>query len=126
MPMHPAHEVPPVSAYIRSLQAEAERSNAASAAAVATGREAGSRGARARLSLLEDRLALLLRDIPAEVQREGLSLPTLTPRLQGRWRVEANPGQLGTAFRKLGWRRERRWRGGDVGFSALWFPPAAT
>ena len=31
--------------------------------------------------------------------------------LKGRWRGNCHPGELGTALRKLGFRRERRWRG---------------
>ena len=120
-------KVPTVSAYIRALQAAAKRSNAALAAAVAaamaTERSAGAQAARERLTPLADRLARLLATIPDDVKREGLSLPALVPMLRGRWRAEADAGQLGTAFRELGWRRERKWRGRDVGFKALWFPP---
>ncbi len=117
------------SAYIRSLQAEAERARiaeiAAGAAKVEADRQAEVRAARERLTPLEDRLAKVLATIPREVTRDGLSLPTLVPLLRGRRCATANPGQLGVALRQLGWRRERKWRGGDLGFSALWYPPAA-
>ena len=119
-----------MSAYLKQLQAEAERTRIAEAAAdaarVEADRQAEVRAARERLTPLEDRLAKVLATIPAEVKREGLSLPTLVPLLRGRRCATANPGQLGVALRKLGWRRERKWRGGDVGFRALWIgPPAA-
>ncbi len=118
-----------MSAYIQQLQTKAEHVRAARAVAlsptVETERQAKIKAARERLTPLEDRLANVLATIPAEVVREGLSLPTLVPLLRGRRCATANPGQLGVALRKLGWRRERKWRGGDVGFSALWFAPSA-
>ena len=79
---------------------------------------------RERLTPLEDRLARLLSAIPEEVQREGLSLGHLQVSLRGRWRGSCHPGELGTALRKLGFQRERRWHGSG-GFLALWFPPGA-
>jgi hypothetical protein len=45
--------------------------------------------------------------IPIEVQREGLSLASLQASLRGRWRGNCHPGELGTALRKLGFKRER-------------------
>lgn len=77
--------------------------------------------ARERLTPLEDRLARLLATIPPEIQREGLSLPTLQDSLRGRWRGNCHPGELGAALRKLGYQRARRWQGG-AGFRALWYP----
>ena len=112
-----------MSAYVQQLQQHADRDHAAQAAAAEASREIAARTARERLTPLEDRLAKLLATIPAEVQREGLSLPALIPALRGRWRAHADAGQLGTALRKLGWRRERKWRGQNLGFSALWRPP---
>ena len=112
-----------MSAYIQSLNAAVERSKAAQAAAMAAERSLRSRAARERLTPLEDRLAKLLATIPDDVKREGLSLSTIVPHLRGRYRAEADAGQLGTAFRKLGWRRERKWRGSEIGFRALWLPP---
>jgi hypothetical protein len=107
-----------VSAYIAQL-------NAAVAVEAQARREekerAEAQAARERLTPLEDRLARLLTTIPIEVQREGLSLASLQASLRGRWRGNVHPGELGTALRKLGFSRERRWRGG-AGFSALWFP----
>ncbi len=82
--------------------------------------------ARDRLVPLDVRLARLLATVPAEVQREGLSLPTLQTMLKGRRRGGCHPGELGTALRRLGWSRRRCWRGdGDGGFAARWHPPGS-
>jgi len=78
---------------------------------------------RERLTPLEQRVAKALADIPAPVKAEGLSLPALQVMLRGRWRGNAHPGELGTALRRLGWTRDRRWRGDGIGFRAVWLPP---
>lgn len=75
--------------------------------------------ARERLTRLEDRLARLLTTIQTEVQREGLSLAALQAGLRGRWKGACHPGELGSALRKLGFTRVRRWSGID-GFRAVW------
>jgi len=80
---------------------------------------ANLQAARERLTPLEDRLARLLATIPLQVQREGLSLPSLQALLRGRGRGHAHPGELGAALRKLGFERRRQW-GGAGGFPALW------
>jgi len=71
------------------------------------------------------RLEKLLATIPVEIQAEGLSLNSLQASLKGRWRGSCHPGELGKALRKLGFKRVRRWSGGD-GFKALWFPSLST
>jgi hypothetical protein len=113
-----------MSAYIKHL-------NATVAAAAQARREKQelvaahvAQGARERLTPLEDRLSRLLSTIPPEVQSEGVSLTILKTALRGRWRGNCHPGDLGTALRKLGFRRQRRWRDG-AGFQALWYPQAA-
>jgi hypothetical protein len=106
-----------VSAYINQL-------NAAVAIEQAKHEEkerAATQAARERLTPLEERLSRLLATIPIEIQREGLSLSSLQASLRGRWRGLCHPGELGTALRKLGFKRERRWDDG-AGFRALWFP----
>lgn len=113
-----------MSAYIAQLNriiAEAQAARLASEEAKHA-REVGS--AREFLSPLEDRLGRLLAAIPHEVQKEGLALSALQTALRGRRRGSCHPGELGTALRKLGWRRERRWRGSAASFSASWFPPS--
>jgi hypothetical protein len=82
---------------------------------------AATKAARERLTPLEERLSRLLATIPVEVRREGLSLASLQASLRGRWRGACHPGELGTALRKLGFKRERRWHDG-AGFYALWYP----
>lgn len=70
---------------------------------------------------IEERLSRLLATIPSEIQLEGLSLASLQASLRGRWRGNCHPGELGTALRKLGFKRERRWHDA-TGFCALWYP----
>jgi hypothetical protein len=82
---------------------------------------ANLQAARERLTPLEDRLARLLATIPIEIQREGLSLSSLQTSLRGRWRGNCHPGELGSALRRLGFKRERRWYD-EGGFRALWYP----
>jgi hypothetical protein len=106
-----------VSYYIQQLNAAVERNRAQRAEA----EHAAKRAARERLTPLEERVSRLLATIPIEVQREGLSLSTLQTSLRGRWRGNCHPGELGTALRKLGFKRERRWHDKD-GFCALWYP----
>ena len=72
-----------------------------------------------RLIPLEERLQRLLKTIPKELLSEGISLSSIQERLRGRRRGKAHPGELGEALRKLGFKRERRWRSG-AGFSAVW------
>jgi hypothetical protein len=77
--------------------------------------------ARERLTTpLDQRLERLLSSIPIEIQHEGLSLASLQTSLRGRSRGNCHPGELGAALRKLGFKRERRWRD-EVGFRALWY-----
>jgi hypothetical protein len=54
-------------------------------------------------------VARSLKTVPAEIQREGLSLASLQASLRGRWRGNCHPGELGSALRKLGFTRQRRW-----------------
>ncbi len=105
-----------MSAYIKSLNAAVEKENAR----VEEQKRGATKAARDRLTPLEDRLARLLETIPLELQREGLSLKSLQAGLRGRWRGSCHPGELGTALRKLGFQRRRKWRG-EVGFQALWY-----
>lgn len=74
-----------------------------------------------RLTPLEDRLAKLLTNIPAEIKSQGLSLPALRTMLAGKWRGKCHPGELGSALRRLGYERRRNWAAGSNSFSALWF-----
>jgi hypothetical protein len=76
---------------------------------------------RERLTPLEERLSRLLATIPCEIMREGLSMASLQASLRGRWRGNCHPGELGTALRKLGFTRQRRWHD-EGGFCALWYP----
>lgn len=105
-----------MSAYVarlRAAQANIEQQKAESVRAMAD-------AARERLRPLDERLARLLLSIPIEMQREGLSLPTLQASLRGRWRGNAHPGELGRALRKAGFVRKRDWSG-DNGSGARWF-----
>ena len=77
--------------------------------------------ARERLTPLEVRLARLLATIPTAVLHEGISLPALQSRLKGRQRGACHPGELGSALRKAGFARRRKWSNED-GFLTLWYP----
>ncbi len=104
-----------MSAYIKLLNAAMAIEQAQHAEKV----RADVQGTRERLTPLEERLSRLLATIPIEMQREGLSLSSLQASLRGRWRGNCHPGELGTALRKLGFKRERRWNDG-AGFQAVW------
>lgn len=115
-----------MSFYIRQLQAEAEAAQRRRADETISKVSAEAEAARERMTPLADRLRHLLATVPAEVQREGLSLPTLAAMLRGRRGRGCSAGELGTALRGMGWHRVRGWRGGeDSGFSALWYPPGS-
>jgi hypothetical protein len=105
-----------VSAYIAGLRAAVERDQAEREDQK---RIAAVQAARDRLTPLQDRLTRLLATIPPEVQREGLSLTSLQSMLRGRWHGNVHAGELGTALRRLGFERQRNWRGTD-GFRAVW------
>lgn len=102
-----------MTAYVSRIDAELRREQVQRT-------EAEEMEARERLTPLEARLARLLGTIPVELQREGLSLPTLQAALRGRWRGRCHPGELGAALRRLGFERRRSWKK-EAGFSALWF-----
>jgi hypothetical protein len=106
-----------MSAYIAALNAAVAREQAERQEK----KRAATQAARERLTPLEERLSRLLATIPSEIQREGLSLASLQASLRGRWRGNCHPGELGAALRKLGFKRERRWRDAS-GFQALWYP----
>lgn len=105
-----------MSAYVRSLQKAHE---AELEARRADKERVAAEAARERLAPLDERLARYLSTVPLDAQRDGLSLPVLQASLRGRHRGSCHPGELGRALRKLGFRRERRWRSG-AGFSAIW------
>lgn len=72
---------------------------------------------------LDQRLKSLLDDIPDQVKVDGLSLPVLQRMLKGRRRGSCHPGELGTALRKLGYKRQRKWKGVQEGFVSTWKRP---
>jgi hypothetical protein len=108
------------SAYIRSLEALAEKDRAEHAARRAEQDRAKLKEASARLTPLQDRVEKLLSTIPMELQRKGLALATLQKMLKGRWRGNCHPGELGAVLRKLGFVRKRRWDD-KHGFCARWY-----
>lgn len=105
-----------MSAYIAGLRAAVERDQEQREDQK---RIAAAQAAKDRLTPLADRLRRLLATIPAEVQREGLSLASLQTALRGRWRGNVHPGELGAALRRLGFERHRNW-GATDGFRAVW------
>ena len=108
-------------AYAAQLNARAEAKRAKQRAEREKRAYMEAKAARERLTPLEDRLRRVLATIPANVQREGLSLPSLQTALRGRWRGNAHPGHVGASLRKLGYTRRRQWRSAS-GFRALWYP----
>ena len=108
-----------MSAYVKELQAALEREHAEQQKIRDEEARANIQAARERLTPVEERLARVLATIPVELQREGLSLTSLQTSLRGRWRGNCHPGELGTALRKLGFTRQRRWHG-ENGFQAVW------
>jgi len=111
------------SAYIKGLRAEVAVVAAEAQAQRADHERAAAQAVRDRLVPLEQRLARLLKNIPDEIQQQGVSLSTLQRSLRGRWRGCAHSGEIGLALRRLGHRRERRWQGEASAFRALWYPP---
>jgi len=111
-------------AYIDQLNRAVDTENRRREVQRAAQAEAAANAAREMLSPLEVRVARLLAEMPPEVKGEGLSLLALQNRLRGRGRGHSrcHVGELGDAMRRLGFRRERRWRRGMDGFKALWFP----
>jgi hypothetical protein len=106
-----------VTAYIKLLNEQLNAAVAIEQAERAERERADTMAARERLT---ERLSRLLATIPSEIQLEGLSLASLQASLRGRW-GNCHPGELGTALRKLGFKRERRWHDA-TGFCALWYP----
>ena len=104
-----------MNAYVKQLNAAV----AVEQAQRAEKERAATQAARERLTPLEERLSRLLATIPSEIQREGLSLASLQASRRGRWRRLRHPGELGTALRKLNFKRERRWHN-EGGFRAVW------
>ena len=105
--------------WLSQVKAAAEANHAKHQAQREEKARAEAQAARACLTPLEDRLTRLLATIPAEVRRAGLPLATLQASLRGRRRGNCHPGELGAALRRLGFERQRDWRGAD-GFRAVW------
>lgn len=105
--------------YVKNLEAETAAKLAMDELARAEQSRAVTKAARERLTPLKSRVACLLQEIPAELQRDGLSLPALQAALRGRQGGKAHAGEVAAELRRLGFRRERRWRGND-GFRAVW------
>jgi len=114
------------SAYVKKLEAETAAYWAKDELARAEQSRAVTKAARERLTPLESRVARLLEDIPQELQCEGVSLPAIQAALRGRQGGKAHAGEIGEALRKLGFKRERRWRNGVEAFRSVWrrAPPA--
>ena len=106
--------------YAATLRKNAEENRAKQQAERDEKARAEAKGARERLTPLDERLTRLLATIPVELQREGLSLAALQASLRGRKRGNCHPGELGAALRRLGFERRRDWSGGEGGFRAVW------
>jgi hypothetical protein len=109
-----------VKSWFLQMAAEVEAQRAQEQARRDEKARTAAKAARERLTPLDERLTRLLATIPLDVQREGLSLPTLRASLRGRSRGNCHPGELGAAMRRLGFERRRNWCGGQGGFPAIW------
>jgi hypothetical protein len=106
--------------YVKQLLAAAAAEQAKDELARAERSRAVTKAGRERLTPLKTRVARLLEDLPEELLQEGLSLPALQAALRGRQGGKAHAGEVAAELRRLGLRRERRWRGGAEGFRAVW------
>jgi hypothetical protein len=110
-----------MSTYMDSVRAQSETQISNKLAT----REASNQKSEAewteRLTPLENRLAKLLANIPADIKSQGLSLPALRTMLAGKWRGKCHPGELGVALRLLGFKRRRNWSDVSQSFCTLWF-----
>jgi hypothetical protein len=109
------------SAYVQDLNRAVERDQALWEEKKRADVQAVRDRLKPSLISLQDRLRRHLATIPVDIQMEGLSLAALQMSLRGRSRGHCHPGELGTALRKLGFKRRRRWDD-DAGFRALWYP----
>ena len=106
-----------MNAYVKQLNAAVaiEQAQRAEKERVAT------RAARERLTPLEERLSRLLATTSlARYSAKGSHCPRCKPRCGAAGAATVTPGELGTALRKLDFKRERRWHDGS-GFCALWY-----
>jgi hypothetical protein len=73
---------------------------------------------------MDVRLAKKLAGIPADVQRNGLSMEYLCSLVKGQ-RGRGSYVHVAQALRRLGWYRLRNWSRSADGFRAYWYPPQA-
>ena len=73
---------------------------------------------------LTERVQTLIRTIPVESQKVGVSLEWFRIRLRGRYAKHALAGDVAGALRAVGWVRRRGWREAEHGFRAKWYPRA--
>lgn len=107
--------------YLESTRAHSEHLKVVQLCAIGKTNESAIAKWQERLTPLEDRLARLLSTIPDEITEQGLALDDIRRLLLGKWRGNCHPGELGAAFRKLGYQRRRNWSDATQSFNALWF-----
>ena len=71
---------------------------------------------------LTEQIEELLRTLAPPLRDRPWSMAELVTRLQGKYRDRPHTQHVGTALRRLGWRRERRWGQGYDGVR-VWVPP---
>lgn len=107
-------------------EAEVEARHREAAQRLADRAAVKERRAHARETPLRTRLKTLLESIDPDERAAGLSITPLCQQLAGRKLLHASAPEVAQELRELGWRRERCWRGGDIGFQSRWFPPPAS
>ena len=70
---------------------------------------------------LDAQITELMRTLPPQMRERPWSMPELIQRLAGKYRDRPHAQQVGEALRRLGWRRERRWKKGFDG-ARVWVP----
>ena len=70
---------------------------------------------------LDDQITELMRTLPPQMRNRPWSMQELVQRLTGKYRDRPHGQQIGSALRRLGWLRERRYGPGYDGVR-VWLP----
>lgn len=110
--------------YLEELNAEAEKRNCLhqlKMEAEAKAKLATSIQTIKRTKPLTEQITELMASLPPSLRARPWNMADLTARLQGKYRDNPHPQQVGEALRKLGWRRVRLY-GEGFGGVRVWVP----
>lgn len=111
--------------WVEEMQASINRTRAEHAAERAQAEANKAQLFEVRHTPMAARLKAIISAMPAteQVKPRPLSffVAALAPKYHG---SRAHRGEVAEGLRQLGWVRERKWRGEQEGFRALWIPPA--